>query len=143
MDIVSLQTEAFALSADQTTSFGVPEPATRESRVVRTMNVTMRELSGSLARSEAIGFFCECANAACFSVVWMTPCVFDRTIAGHTGWMLLDGHEPSALWHTRAPAPLPVTSRAPRAVDTARRAAPNQIRRQWRVPLERRLARAS
>ena len=130
---------AVLVDTDQTSSHAGTEPA-RESSSIRTVNTTMRELSGSFTGSEPIAFFCECRNPHCFSSVWMSASVFDATVAGHTGWMLLEGHEPSALWHTRGLAPLPETSRALRAVPDARPEAPGKQRS---ILVHHRLARAS
>jgi len=95
MEALLLDTEALLLDTDQRSSRAARE-VTRESSSMRAINTTMRELSGSYARSEPIAFFCECLNPYCFSVVWMRADVFDATIAGHTGWMLLEAHRPSA-----------------------------------------------
>jgi hypothetical protein len=118
VDALVLETEVLLVDTDQTSRYAVPE-AGRESTSMRTVNTTMRELSGSFARSEPIAFFCECRDPTCFGAVWMTRDMFDATVAGHTDWMLLEGHEPSALWHTRELPPVPVTRGALRAVPDA------------------------
>jgi len=142
MEALLLDTEALLLDTDQTNSHEARD-ATRESSSMRTINTTMRELSGSFAHSEPIAFFCECRNPKCFSVVWMTADVFDATIGGHTDWMLLDEHEPSALWHTRALPPAPEARRKPRAVPDPGHRAPRPIRKPRGNPLHHRLLRAS
>jgi hypothetical protein len=142
MEALLLDTEALLLDTDQTSSRAARK-ATRESSSMRTINTTMRELSGSFARSAPIAFFCECGNPSCFSVIWMTADGFDTTIAGHRGWMLLETHEPSALWPTRALRPSPETSQTPRAVADAGHGPPRASRKQRRTGLQPRLARAS
>ena len=96
---------------------------------MRTVNTTMRELSGSFARPEPIAFFCECRDPTCFGAVWMLADVFDATVVGHRGWMLLERHEPSAPWHTREPPPVPATRRAARAILASDDGAPEPIRK--------------
>jgi len=140
--VVLLLTETLLLQPDQTGLRGVSETG-RESTSMRIVNTTMRELSGSFACREPIAFFCECHDPKCFGVVWMTADVFDATIAGHTGWMLLKGHEPSALWHTREPPPAPATRRGLRAVPDIPEEAPRPIRKPRSGSLHHRLARAS
>jgi hypothetical protein len=81
--------------------------AARRSSLMRAVNLTMRELSGSFQRSEPIPFVCECDNLICFSVVWMSADVFDAAVAGHTGWVVVEGHEPSSLWHAGELPPTP------------------------------------
>lgn len=137
-----LETETLLLQLDQTGPRAVSE-AGRESTSMRVVNTTMRELWGSFARREPIAFFCECHDPTCFGVVWMTAEVFDATIAGHTGWMLLEGHEPSALWHTREAPPVPGTGWALHAVLDIDDEAPRPVRKPPNDSLHRRLARAS
>jgi hypothetical protein len=132
-------TDVFLVDTDQTSRHAGAARA-RESSSIRTVNATMRELSGSFTGSEPIAFFCECRNSNCFASVWMSASVFDATVAGHTGWMLLEGHEPSALWHTRGFPPLPETSRALRAVPDVRPDDPGKHRS---ILVHHRLARAS
>jgi hypothetical protein len=68
----------------------------RESSSMRTVNTNMRDVSAPLALSDPIAFFCECGSPSCYSPVWMSAEVFDATVAGHSEWMLLAGHQPSA-----------------------------------------------
>ena len=133
-------TEALLVDTDQTSPHADAAPA-RESSSIRTVNTTMRELSGSFTGSEQIAFFCECCDPNCFSSVWMSASVFDATVAGHTGWMLVEGHEPSALWHTRELPPLPATLRA--VADEAGDGAPRPTTTHRNDPFHQRLARAS
>jgi hypothetical protein len=69
--------------------------------------------------------------------------VFDRTVAGQTGWMLVEGHEPSARWHARELPPVPEASRALRTVPDASDEASRPIRKRLRTHLHERLARGS
>jgi hypothetical protein len=85
--------------------------ARRESRLIRSVNSNLRERSETFAPSERIAFFCECQNAICYSPLWMSVAAFDAMVAAEAGWLLLEGHEPSALWHRREPLPTPVTAR--------------------------------
>ena len=80
--------------------------AGRESSLIRSVNSNLRQRSEALADSEPIAFFCECADASCYSPMWMTAATFDRTTDTAVGWLLLDGHKPSALWHRREPLPV-------------------------------------
>jgi hypothetical protein len=79
--------------------------ARRESSLMRGINGDLRRRSEALADSELIAFFCECRNASCFSPVWLSPRGFDVRVADGRGWLLLDGHDASALWHRREPLP--------------------------------------
>jgi len=142
MEALLLDTEALLVHTDPTSPNAVAE-AVRESSTMRTVNTTMRELSGSFLHSEPIAFFCECDDPTCFGAVWMTSDVFDATIAGHTGWMLLVGHEPSALWHTREVPPVPATCQTLRAVSHTEDRAPRSRRKHRSASPHHQLARAS
>lgn len=98
--------ETLLVGADQTDAAAAPAGA-RESSPMRTVNAAMREGARAFSRSEPIAFFWECHDPICFSAAWMSQDVFDATVAGHRGWMLFDGHEPSTLWHTRELPPAP------------------------------------
>ncbi|MDT4934011.1 MAG: hypothetical protein QOK11_1903 [Pseudonocardiales bacterium] len=89
----------------------VGAPAPRASNLMRCVNSSMREISGTVTESELLPFFCECRTPTCYSVVWMSAGAFDAKVATERGWMLLDGHEPSALWHRRDPLPTRPTVR--------------------------------
>ena len=134
--------ETLAVVADQTGSAAVPAAA-RTSSSMRTVNMTMGDLSGSFRRSEPIAFFCECDSPICFSAVWMSPEVYDATVAGHTDWMLLERREPSALWHMSERPPTSGTGGALRAVPDAEHEAPQEIKRHRSAFFHHRLARAS
>lgn len=73
----------------------------RESGVMHRVNANLRELSESFPHSEPLAFFCECRNAACYSVISMSAAEFDVTEANRIGWLLVDGHESSTPWPTR------------------------------------------
>jgi hypothetical protein len=139
---VLLETDTLLIDTDQAVPHGVSEPA-RKSASMRTINTTMRELSQPLAHCEPIAFFCECQNPTCCATVWMTAEVFDATVADHTGWMLLPGHEPSALWHTRHLPPAPATGRTLRVVLNPNHRAPHATWKDVGVSARHRLARAS
>jgi hypothetical protein len=105
-----LMMEARLGNSDQV---GAPAPvALRASNLMRSVNSNMRQISGTLTESELLPFFCECRTPTCYSVVWMSVGAFDATVATERGWMLLDGHEPSALWHRRDPLPTRQTVRS-------------------------------
>jgi len=110
---------------------------------MRTINTSVRALAGPLARREAIAFFCECQNSNCCSTVWMTAEAFDTTIAGHTGWMLFSGHEPSVSWHTRELPPVPETHRSLRAVSGGNERASYSTGKDASVSPRQRFAQAS
>jgi hypothetical protein len=137
-----LETKALLLQPDAARPHPVSD-AGRESTSMRGVNTTVRALSGSFTRSEPIAFFCECHDPTCFGAVWMTPATFDATISGHTSWMLLEGHEPSALWHTRELRPTPATRRAPCVLSDTDDTAPRPITKSRTARLDHRLARAS
>lgn len=139
MEAVLIDTEILSVRTDRMTPH-VLAKASRESSPVRTVNATIRELSRA---SEPIAFFCECRDPTCFGAVWMTSAAFDVAIAGHTGWMLLEGHAPSALWHTREPPPAPGARRALRAVPDTEAEAPAPTKKSRGASLHHRLARAS
>lgn len=86
--------------------------ALRASSLMRSVNSNMRQISGALTESELLPFFCECRTPTCYSVVWMSVAAFDAKVATAGGWMLLNDHEPSALWHRRDPLPTRQTVRS-------------------------------
>ena len=88
--------------------------AGRESRLIRSVNSNLRRRADVFASSERIAFFCECQNTVCYSPLWMSVAAFDATVADQTGWLLLDGHEASALWHPAEPLPTRTTASSPR-----------------------------
>lgn len=82
----------------------------RESSSMRNVNkVIRRDASFS---DELIPFFCECQSLACYSSIWLSPTTFDLEVATQMGWLLLEGHQPSALWHRREPLPRRETVRS-------------------------------
>jgi hypothetical protein len=105
-------------------------PAVRESSSMRIVNTTMRELSWSFPGSEPIAFFCECHSPNCFSAVWVSPDVFDATVAGHRDWMLLEGHKPSARWHATSSAPSPAARTALRILPDLDGGTPRPLEKQ-------------
>lgn len=70
----------------------------RESGVMRGGNMNLRELSGAFPHSEPLASFCECRNAACYSVISMSAAEFDVMEAHRAGWLLIEAHEPSVPW---------------------------------------------
>jgi hypothetical protein len=102
--------EARLTNSDQV---GAPAPvALRASNLMRSVNSSIRQISGTVTEGELIPFFCECRTTTCYSVVWLSVAAFDAKVATADGWMLLDGHEPSALWHRRDPLPTRQTVRS-------------------------------
>ena len=89
----------------------------RDSNLMRSVNTNLRQRSEMLAGNEPIAFFCECANPSCYSPLWMSVTVFDERLADQPGWVLHEGHEPSALWHRREPLPTRTSLRARSAPD--------------------------
>lgn len=89
--------------------------ARRESRVIRSVNSSLRERSEAFDSSERIAFFCECQNVGCYLPMWMSVNAFDTMVAAEAGWLLLDGHQPSALWHHSEPLPTRESARSRRA----------------------------
>jgi hypothetical protein len=94
----------------------------RDSNLMRTVNTNLRQRSETLAGDEPIAFFCECGSASCFAPIWMSAEIFDTKLAVQPGWMLHEGHEPSALWHRREPLPTRTSLRARPAVEHAQAA---------------------
>ena len=68
----------------------------RAAGLMRRANGNLRRLSEELGHSEPTVFFCECRNPACFSIVWMSVADFDTMVENQAGWLLIEGHEPSA-----------------------------------------------
>jgi hypothetical protein len=77
----------------------------RDSNLMRSVNTNLRRRSDALAGDEPIAFFCECRSPGCYGPIWMSSEDFDGRLAEHPGWLLHEGHEPSALWHRREPLP--------------------------------------
>ena len=90
--------------------------ARRESRLIRSVNNNLRQRAEMSAASDRIAFFCECQNTVCYSPLWISVEAFDATVADETGWLLLEGHEASALWHRTEPLPTRTTARSPRQI---------------------------
>jgi hypothetical protein len=80
-------------------------PSARDSNLMRSVNTNLRRRSESVAGNDPIAFFCECGNANCYSPIWMPVTAFDGLLTDQPGWLLHEGHEPSMLWHRRAPLP--------------------------------------
>jgi hypothetical protein len=68
----------------------------RDSRMMRRANDAVRRQSEPLEASESVGFFCECETASCYAPVFLSVGDFDELVAAERGWVLSDGHEPSA-----------------------------------------------
>src|ERR1700690_2568865 len=94
----------------------------RESSLMHTVNSNLRERSEAIDGSESIAFFCECQSASCYSPVWLS--LADFAMAHDVGWLLLDGHVASALWHRREPLPTRKTARPVRRGQTVFAAEP-------------------
>jgi hypothetical protein len=98
----------------------------RDANLMRSVNRNLRERSETRSDDEPIPFFCECANPACYSPIWMSAAAFDAKVTDQPGWLLHDGHEPSALWHRREPLPAR-TSLRPRPSNDAARTSPDGV----------------
>jgi len=86
----------------------------RESSVIRSVNSNLRERLQPPGSSERIAFFCECQSPGCYMPLWMSVKAFDAMVAVEAGWLLLEGHHPSELWHRREPLPTRETARSRR-----------------------------
>lgn len=71
--------------------------AVRASSSMRSINRSMRQVSGSFALADPIAFFCECEISSCYSVVWMSAASFDANVERRGGWLLAAAHTPSQL----------------------------------------------
>ena len=103
-----------ALRVDPQPDAPVSGIARRESRLIRNVNSNLRQRADASAPSERIAFFCECQNTVCYSPLWMSVAAFDAMVADQTGWLLLEGHQASALWHRAEPLPTRMAVRSPR-----------------------------
>jgi hypothetical protein len=87
-------------------------PGRRDSNLMRSVNTNLRQRSETLFADEPIAFFCECGSLTCYSPIWKSAAAFDTTTIEQPGWLLYEGHEPSALWHRREPLPTRTSLRA-------------------------------
>ena len=94
-------------------------PDRRDSNLMRSVNNNLRQRSETLPPDEPIAFFCECENHTCYAPIWKSAAAFDTTTV-EPGWLLHDGHEPSALWHRREPLPTRTSLRSGAVVDDHR-----------------------
>jgi hypothetical protein len=99
---------------------GRAENVIRAAGLMRSANGNLRRLSEELGHSEPTAFFCECRNPVCFSIVWMSVAEYDTMVAKQSGWLLIEGHEPSAAWCPKAPAPSPPDPAPGRALPVPR-----------------------
>jgi hypothetical protein len=76
----------------------------RASGSMRSINTSMRQVSGSYALADPIAFFCECEIPTCYSVVWMSASSFDATVEDESGWLLAEAHTPSQLRPVQEPS---------------------------------------
>jgi hypothetical protein len=81
---------------------------------MHTVNSNLRQRSEAVDSSESIAFFCECQTPTCYSPVWLSVADFDLAVGRDAGWLLLAGHQPSALWHRMEPLPTRKTARPAR-----------------------------
>jgi hypothetical protein len=88
----------------------------RDSNLMRSVNNNLRQRSETLPADEPIAFFCECGSHICYSPIWMSPAAFDARMVERPGWLVHDGHEPSALWHRREPLPTRTSLRTGTAI---------------------------
>jgi hypothetical protein len=88
-------------------------PDVRKSGVMRAVNDDLCALSVGLGCTEPIAFFCECRVATCFAALWQTTAEYQAVVAEAAGWILLDGHLPSAPFPDRRPADGAATGPAP------------------------------
>ena len=91
--------------------------ARRDSNLMRSVNTNLRSRSETLSEAEPIAFFCECAQGSCYAPIWMSAERFDDKLTAEPGWLLHEGHAPSALWHRREPLPTRTSRHAQPASD--------------------------
>lgn len=77
----------------------------RDSNLMRSVNTNLRRRSDALTGDEPVAFFCECRSPSCYAPIWMSSEAFDAKLNDEPGWLLHESHEPSELWHRRAPLP--------------------------------------
>ncbi len=85
----------------------------RDSNLMRSINTNLRQRSDALTGDEPIALFCECRSPNCYAPIWMPVQAFDGFLTDKPGWLLHEGHEPSALWHRREPLPSRTALRRP------------------------------
>lgn len=113
---------------------------TRDSSLMRSVNVSMRQLADTLPdERELIPFFCECQTPSCYSAAWMAANTFDAAVAAETGWLLLDGHKPSVPWRQEDPPSSRGTERFPDAAEPRDLHPSPPVARHWRSLRRRRL----
>ena len=117
--------------------------ARRESSLMRSVNGSMRHGSESLAPSDSIPFFCECENPSCHSSIWISIADFDTVVADATAWLLVQGHQPSALRYRGESSPTRETESSPQIGVPADLEASQLAGSPWRPLSQRRLARIS
>ncbi len=111
--------EARLLHPDQATA-SAARVSLRDSNLMRSVNTNLRQRSEGLADDEAIAFFCECDSASCYSPIWLSATSFDARMTSEPGWLLHQGHAPSAIWHRRAPLPTRTSLRAKPSTEAAK-----------------------
>jgi len=117
--------------------------ARRESSLMRSVNNNMRHSSESLAPFDSIPFFCECENVSCHSGIWITLADFDTVVADATAWLLVQGHQPSALWDRGESLPTREKESSPQIGVLADLEASQLAEGPWGALFHRRLARLS
>jgi len=117
--------------------------AQRKSSSMRNVNSRMREDSASLAPSDSIPFFCECESPTCYSSIWISVADFDAVVVAETGWLLVEGHEPSAAWQPREASPTRETMRSAPERPSADLEASRPIGAHWGFLFHRRLAKSA
>jgi hypothetical protein len=104
---------------------GVAEPVAglpRESATMRLVNLRLRELREDEGDCDAIPFFCECSDPACYAVIWRSATAFDASTADEPGWFVAAGHSASGPWRSPArPAPSFAPASPPRRARPLRR----------------------
>jgi hypothetical protein len=119
-----------------------PTVAVRQSALMRSVNCRMRELADTLAYDDPIIFFCECQTSSCYSPITMSAADFDAAVAGQTGWLLREGHQPSVFWEARELefSPWTETGGSLAVPGPANHEVSRRSVRRWGVLLRRRLA---
>jgi len=84
------------VTADQSGLAATPF-ADRDSRLMRSVNATIRQLTETFTYADPIIFFCECDAPDCYGPIAMSGDAFDAWVADRAGWLLLDGHNSSTL----------------------------------------------
>jgi len=114
---------------------------TRESGLMRDVNLSMRRIAGTFAEPDPVIFFCECRVANCYAPVTMTAEAFDEAMVQQAAWLLVAGHEPSVTWSRAGEPPDGADPQSQEQSHARRRHSPDPVMRGWRASFGRRFVR--